>query len=130
MFPATLTIYYITSINTDLVSPSALQNEILYFSSSYSHVLYFQLMFMVWAISRGEYVPLAAPNVISSCKSALGLHPFFSPTAGITEMANLCIGSYVMLSCSTNALLMGFRSSSERSDNGTMEDPALTILHL
>lgn len=30
----------------------------------------------------------------------------------------------------TGSLLMGFRSSSECSDNGTMEELALTILHL
>lgn len=32
--------------------------------------------------------------------------------------------------CTADALLMGFRSSSERFHNGTLEKLALTILHL
>lgn len=69
-------------------------------------------------------------QLISPCKNIGFAIPILSPTAEITARVSFSVGQSVMHSCCTGALLMGFRSSSERSDNGTMEDPALTILHL
>lgn len=128
----TLLITLITTININLIpsSPSLPQHEISYFCIAFFPHNIFSInvcgvgLLPGWLHSVGSTI-----CYLSSCKSRFVV-PILSPTLEIAERNSSSVGWPVMHSCCTAALLMGFRSSSERSDNGTMEDPALTILHL
>lgn len=97
------------------------------------HIIYFQLMFVVQTSLLGEYMLRAAPSALFLLLKVLLFrhsHPFSHSGNNREGRLLFSVGRSMMHSCCTDALLMGFRSSSERSDNGTMEHPALTILHL
>lgn len=89
-------------------------------------------MFAVSASSVGDCTQYSRHHMLHFAlyEQFWSVIPIPSPTLDITKRSSFSVGLDVMHICCTAALLMGFRSSSERYDNGTMEDPALTILHL